>query len=538
MTRPQVITGWAICLSLVSCQCGSRPGHEASSATTTAVTRSVAAAPRLKSAVGTNLAGIADWSTEPPFVDLFKSSRPWFSGNTDGAWDDGRTLDLDEHGWVRSLKPGQIARTLLLWDIEHYPKGKYVVLYEGKGTLDYGDRSIEPESRPGRHVLAVDPSPKAEGILLNITKTNSADPIRNIRVIMPGFERTYEDQIFNPRFLDRIRSYSVLRFMDWALTNNSTIEKWSDRPVRKDARWSVKGVPFEIMLELARRLEAEPWLTIPHRADDDYVRRLAQLARDRLAPGARVWVEYSNEVWNGAFDQHRDVGQCDAGKSQSDPYFAALVCYSKRSVEVFRVWREVFGEDQARVIRVLASHAADPPASEKILSYERAFASADVLAIAPYFGLIATDESQDEIKAMTLEQLLSHTRDNAVPQAIKSASHQAKLAARFGLPLVAYEGGQHFVGVLGGENVEAINELYDSINRDPRMKEIYYTYLVGWKEAGGQLLVHFTSCASYSKWGRFGALEYLGQPRSEAPKYDALQRFIKDHPPWWYQDSP
>ncbi|MGB5194913.1 MAG: hypothetical protein WBN70_18150, partial [Polyangiales bacterium] len=59
------------------------------------------------------MAGVVDYSTDMPFVDLFKSSRPWISGS-DEKWDDGRPLDLDEYGWVRSLKPGQVARTLML----------------------------------------------------------------------------------------------------------------------------------------------------------------------------------------------------------------------------------------------------------------------------------------------------------------------------------------------------------------------------------------------------------------------------------------
>ncbi|NEO60918.1 MAG: cellulose-binding protein, partial [Moorea sp. SIO4G2] len=43
--------------------------------------------------LGTNLNGIADWSTELPFLDAFKSSRPWItqcvSGETgcSGSWD-------------------------------------------------------------------------------------------------------------------------------------------------------------------------------------------------------------------------------------------------------------------------------------------------------------------------------------------------------------------------------------------------------------------------------------------------------------------
>ena len=91
-----------------------------------------------RSTLGTNLTDISDWSREWCFVDAFKASRAWISGSVDGTWDDGRALDLDENGWVRSLLEGQIARTLLLLDLSgHYPAGRYIVLYDGQGTIEY-----------------------------------------------------------------------------------------------------------------------------------------------------------------------------------------------------------------------------------------------------------------------------------------------------------------------------------------------------------------------------------------------------------------
>src|SRR5436309_14565735 len=87
--------------------------------------------------LGTNLTRIDEWSTEFPFVDAFKSSRPWFSG-TWSTWDDGRALDRDDRGWVRSLQPGQIARTIMFWaPWMHYASGRYVVTYQGRGTIQY-----------------------------------------------------------------------------------------------------------------------------------------------------------------------------------------------------------------------------------------------------------------------------------------------------------------------------------------------------------------------------------------------------------------
>ena len=48
-------------------------------------------------------------------------------------------------------------------------------------------------------------------------------------------------------------------------TNDSEQSAWKDRPKVSDARWSGKGVPLEIMVELANRLKTEPWFTLPHK---------------------------------------------------------------------------------------------------------------------------------------------------------------------------------------------------------------------------------------------------------------------------------
>jgi hypothetical protein len=101
-----------------------------------------------------------------------------------------------------------------------------------------------------------------------------------------------------------------------------------------------------------------------------------------------------------------------------------------------------------------------------------------------------------------------------------------------GVSLIAYEGGQHLVGD-GGENNAAINALFDSANRDPRMELFTRPYLYAWKASGAKLCVDFVNCNGYSMWGRWGALEYLDQPRANAPKFDALQTLIEQNPAWW-----
>jgi hypothetical protein len=516
------------------------------------------------SPLGTNLAEIADYGREWAFVDAFKASRPWISGSSDNTvWDDGRKLNTDSDGWVQSLESGQIARTLLFWSMgNRYPGGMYTVLYDGEGTLSYGfAATYDPaQSRPGRHVLRVDPV--KGGISMYITATTAGNPIRNIRVIMPGgicdgdpfwyakdasecvgkgyfksFESNYATIVFHPKFLDSIRTYRVLRFMDWGATNSSAQVAWSDRPKLSNARWTTgKGVPVEIMVDLANRIGSDAWFTLPHLADDSYVTEYARLVSKRLRPDLKAYVEYSNEVWNSQFRQATYArNQGLALGLSTNAFQAQLFYYSQQSVRVFDIWSAVFA-DPARLIRVMAAQAASTWTSEQVLNFRDAAQKTDAFAIAPYFGgYLGSPSEQNRVQAMNLDALFSELGNVALPQAIGWMNAQAAAAKARGKPLIAYEGGQHLAGHGGVENNTTISALFDSANRDPRMGALYQRYLNAWKASGGTLMTHYLSCRGYNKWGRWGALEYLGQPRAEAPKFDAIQTFIEKNPVWWTQ---
>jgi len=76
---------------------------------------------RLRSPIGTNLELLSYWSPQVPFVDVMKSSSEWFSGDAKD-WGGGPPLDLDANGWVRSLRPGQVVRKLMLREFgDRYP---------------------------------------------------------------------------------------------------------------------------------------------------------------------------------------------------------------------------------------------------------------------------------------------------------------------------------------------------------------------------------------------------------------------------------
>ena len=136
--------------------------------------------------LGINLYGIADWSTQYPFLDHFKTARSWIpqcvrsDPNCEKKWSTGENdlLDLDENGWVKSLpKPEdsvQFTRvSTIIGNSKEFPQGKYIVLYDGEGEIKYGwsAKKIESESKQGRDVIEVDSS-KKNGVLMTITATH------------------------------------------------------------------------------------------------------------------------------------------------------------------------------------------------------------------------------------------------------------------------------------------------------------------------------------------------------------------------------
>ena len=486
-----------------------------------------AAAPPAQPRLGMNLNGPADWNTELPFVDVFRLSRSWISQRQGTSWGQGPQLALDEHGWVTRLEPNCWAETpLCTVEPGHYPSGRYTVRYDGEGRLEFVHAARVVSREPGQMVIEVDSS--KGGFFLQLRETNPANYVRNIRVIMPGFEETYQQNPFHPVFLQRWQGVACLRFMDWMHTNGSKLSHWSDRPTPDDATFTEQGVALEVMIDLANRLDADPWFCLPHLADDDFVRRFAELVQQRLEPERKVYVEYSNEVWNGQFEQSRWAGQQGQQLGFADkPWEAGWRYTAYRSVQIFRIWEQVFG-GTGRLVRVLPSQGANPYVSERVVEFQDAYRHADALAIAPYISCNVPVQGQGlttaQVEKWTVDQALDHMEKTALPESIGWIQGQKKVADKYGLKLVAYEGGQHMVGVGGGENNETVMKLFHAANRHPRMGEIYRQYYAAWTEAGGDLFCYFSSVGSWSKWGSWGILQFYDDDPLQSPKFLATMR--------------
>jgi hypothetical protein len=472
---------------------------------------------RRSASFGMNLSAVVDWSREWAFVDVFKSSRPW---NERGP----KPFEFDPHGYPR-LKADQSVETVMVREIDgHYPSGLYVCTWAGAGQLDLSKFDIKRVVDRQSQRIEIEVKPGNEGLVLAINSSSPVDPIHEIHVAMPGFEKA--ESPFHPLFVERLNGFGVIRFMAWQNTVNSPIHTWDERSHLDDARYTnAAGVPIEIMIDLANKLHAAPWFSMPHLADDNYVRQFARLVRDRLAPEQKAYIEYSNEVWNWGFSETRFA--FDEGKRLGLGSPELFRYYAQRSLEIFRIWEEEFGGPH-RLVRVLASQAVNVWGTEQMLLWKDAHKHADALAIAPYFGYTYGDpQTVDQVSRMTVDQMFTNLTVEVDGPNREVIQKQARLAKKYGLDLIAYEGGPHLAGFGGAENDRKLTELFIAANRDPRMYDLQRRHLKHWFEAGGGLYAVFAYVSAPNKWGSWGLLEYQDQPLDQAPKMRAILDLMK-----------
>ena len=495
-------------------------GEPATSAVSTTANSSIAEESErndVRLPIGMNLSAPTYYSAEIPFRDAFMLSSQWFHqySTTTKPWDLGE-LDLTDDGWP-ILEQGRGAACLMMRDLNgRYPRGAYVCTYTGTGQISLGLDANQIRDEPGRIVFEV-LRPTDAGILFKINWQDRADPIRDVRIWLPGMQpRPGPPQpIFNPIFLRRLEPFSVLRFMDWQATNSSTLRRWSMR-TKPTARTQAAtyGVAIEHMIDLCNTLAADPWVCIPHRADDDFVRRFAELSKARLAPNRRIYVEYSNEVWNSQFKQHGWVAQNGEGTNHPAKYAAF-------AANVFSIWHDVFAGQEDRIIRVAGCQHMNPWVAQVTL--DQLHGQVDALAPAFYFDVREHYGKLEQLgAAATSRNVVDLAERSLNERSIPKMREHAVLAKRYGVDLITYEGGQHILPHPPGSTPPYVEAMW-SAQRDPVMYDMYETVLESFHQMNGHLFVAFNFVGRQeSRWGSWGHLAYLTQPIAQAPKYRAL----------------
>jgi hypothetical protein len=570
--------------------------------------------------LATNLTAVTDFSDEFPFVDLMKSARDWTPGNVAGCFDCRNpggnptcaapnacpvAIDRDADGYVQSLAPGQVVTSIIHAGNTpgRLPAGNYTIRFDGAGSFQLLGANLVSQA-PGEIVASV-ASSTGNNIGLRLTAITAGNHPRNIRILPPGGVCANDDrracdagnpcaggaqcrlftdpgvadqQVFQPRFLRNTEPYRLIRYMDWMETNSSPVVNPADYPRVTSAFWH--RVPPEILAALGNRLASDIWINIPHRASDAFVDDFATRLRDSFRSDRRIFIEYSNENWNGIFSQNieiprqfcpafpdlaagcqndgnpgngiaceRDPNTFSLGPAQG-PCFAALVrAWGDRSVQIFDRFDTVFGASaRQRLTRVVAAQAANADLGRQVLSRNatgQSFSVAsrtDAYAIAPYFGTEyctpdngINPDSHPAVYA-NLDALMADLASRALPTAIGFMTANRQMLdqnfAASGLRLLAYEGGQHLAGIANFTFNATCNARFDAANADPRMGTLYQDYLAAWKLNGDEF-AHFYNVGRWGPFGRWGLLEFQDQATATSPKFSAVQAFSAANPCWW-----
>lgn len=501
--------------------------------------------------VGVGLSGVCDWGTQVEFINIMKQSREWDSRRvplTDNTgFDIEQKLEYDENGYPLELPYTEggvdyvVRTTFDRPDIAVFPDGIYTVLWEGDGEIAIickggpCDAVNVISSDPNKMVVDISWSTASPSniIQLRILRSERSNHVRNIRFLLPGYDETNydESQPFNPVFLHKLEPFSTIRFMDWMGTNHSKAEKWTERRPATfytmssydlQGRDKMGGVAIEYIVKLLNVSGKDGWLCMPHKANDDYLRQIATYFRDNLNPSSKLYLEWSNEVWNTNFSQNwwtYDLRDTQFPEAEGD-FKKTIALFEKR---MFDIWYDVWGAQKNRLTRVVSGRAVDPSFAITKCDYLGAD-NWDAISSSGYFGNFeqrphgASDNS-------TLEDLFRAMYDNVdgvYNRGYPVWKEHGDYAASKGKRYLQYEGGHHLT-TKGNEG--PLLDLFTQAHYDARMYDLYEYALGKCQEAGSGLFMAFVLASDQtSKHGAWGHLNdvYLTPSKQTAPKYQAL----------------
>lgn len=198
-----------------------------------------------------------------PFIDIMRNAVTNWSGTGAGA--------QNANYWLTSLGAGQTASTSIILDLDplygYVPSGDYVMTTSSGATLSVsagtGITNIVPGVNRATFTLT-----QNSGITLTVNVNNATgSPINvsDVKVFLASNEDLIDaGEEFDPVFLATIDNAAILRFMDWAGTNNSSLRTTADLP--SDAKRGF--ISYECMARLGKKTGKQIWIPMPYVSDN------------------------------------------------------------------------------------------------------------------------------------------------------------------------------------------------------------------------------------------------------------------------------
>jgi hypothetical protein len=375
----------------------------------------------------------------------------------------------------------------------------------GKAYLAAGDWTVGDHVVTGTWVPAGPPG-KHGGMWFTLSESDGS--FRNLDCREAG---VVANGRLDQRYVDDMKLYGVIRFLDWVHANDNLPVTWATRALSGTAY--VNGdQPLEDMIEIANAAGADAWFNIPWNTDDDYVRRSATLIRDTLK--GKAYFETGNEVWNwmfGVTTQALNEGMAE-NLSPDNKWYGVMYRYAEKSTQNAKILTDVFKDQPGRLVRVASFQSGNTFGLDQFMTFRDTAQWIDAIADAPYFGTdvlntaTAYTGSQDDLfAAIEVGRVIM----------LKNTDNLAAAAKKYGKLSMMYEGGN------GTISTDVNSDLNVQAQKDPRMGAAYDRYLAGLKATHDGPLMLYNSTGVTSKYGAWGQHDFTG---AASVKLDAIIR--------------
>lgn len=505
----------------------------------------------LSNDVGVNLNEVVDYDRERAFKNHFKNNRGWQTfTNPANIFNSPGTIGsftFDVNGYPNEVPKGTNKLFTVVSTNGAFEVGtQYVLKYDGVGDVRMGGVVNNVVSTPNR--ITFTPT-QADAIWVELHASSLGNTVKNIRITRLAAENdNLVTSPFEPDFLAAIAPFKALRFMDWQGTNGSLAVQPTNRTLVDFYSYNTEqmrtgsvvintpairsyGVPWEIMAQLCKTAQKDAWVCVPHNATNAYITAMANSFKTSFAGTTlKVYVEFSNEVWNGQFAQQNAVFNnasivLPTGANTGAAFTVGIRKYAIRAVQAFNLWHSAWGADKARVIRVLGTQNLNIGVTTQLLTVVK---QTEYDAISPSFYFFLRNPNDPFAPAATpvltstssAADIITHA-NNFFDAQINAYRAQYHLAKFHGKMVVNYEGGQHWlIGDLGGnQNVWAAQ-----IN--PAIKPLYKRVMRTCSAMGSSLMMTFNLAGQReSQFGSFGHLEFIDNNLTvpASPKYEAIK---------------
>lgn len=483
--------------------------------------------------MGVNLAGVEDWSTDRLFADVMKSARrPSDFGSHLGQ------PPIDANGWPLT------DASIVAWHGISNMNGTYKLSFTGQADIFawWGANTITNKAyNPGTNTTTADITyfpTDGSGLLLgfknsrrtpNSPTNTGVTNIKLMRPVAPGSATSYDPSVtFTQPLKDLVNRFSAVRMMDNTGSNGVAVNGiWGNRrPADYASQAAVgpaKGMAWEYAVQFWNETDKDAWVNIPFTADDNYIAQLATLLKNTLEPGRKIYVEYSNELWNtwGPFPgtANRDAAVAEVQANPNSPlnydnaypasagsdWGLANRRIALRTVQVSNIFRQAFGDDQmmTRVRPVMMTQLDNNSWIASALDFIEDYFDSPIYQSTPHpasyyiygAGGSAYQEPDWSIgNGITVDQVFA-TMPNRYPAQLQQ---DLDWVAAFGLQRIAYEGGPSLDNLTRNQGVP--DATLDAAWSDARMRTEVVENHDTWSATGGDLFMYFASTGGH-EWG-------------------------------------